>query len=347
MKTRMWILLAIALLAVAALYMGCNRAEARGKLQVMYSGNLRGSVAPCGCKVPKGGLARRAEFLSRHRNPDANWITLDAGNFVDKAGGTGGCTNKCQFTIFAYEDLHYDVLNIGRQEVWMGKKTLESVMDTVRGTKFISANLLDRSTGNPFAEPYMIKEYGNMTVGILGLLNEADFPAGTATLDTTNFKIGAYYDAVKKYVPLLAKKTDVVVLLCELPSTALDTMLPHFPQVDLVVSTGALRGGEQPTKIGNAQVVGTGSSGYSGSSCTLELNPAWHDSMGFVNFTDMLTEAYDTPGMWADRLAAFNTQGSTPQPAGQSPVGQSPSISNAPTTPSLNTAINPTQSKGH
>jgi 2',3'-cyclic-nucleotide 2'-phosphodiesterase (5'-nucleotidase family) len=343
MKMKIWIMSAIALLAVAALYMGCNRAEARGKLQVMYSGNLRGSVAPCGCKVPKGGLARRAEFLSRHRNPEANWITLDAGNFVDRAGGTGGCTNKCQFTIFAYEDLHYDVLNIGRQEVWMGKQTLAAIMDTVRSTKFISANLLDRSTGKPFAEPYLIKEYGNMTVGILGLLNEADFPAGSSMVDTVNFKVGSYYEAVQKYVPLLAKKADVVVLLCELPSAALDTMLPKFPQINLVVSSGALRSGEQPTKVGNAQVVGTGSSGYSGSSCTLELNPAWPDSVGFASFTDMLTEAYDTPGVWADRLAAFNSQTGTPPPVSQTPQPSSTSMSNNPaTSPTLTT-----QASGH
>lgn len=27
---------------------GCGRSEAKGKLQIMYSGNIRGNVAPCG-----------------------------------------------------------------------------------------------------------------------------------------------------------------------------------------------------------------------------------------------------------------------------------------------------------
>lgn len=209
--------------------------------------------------------------------------------------------------IYSYKDLHYDVLNIGRQEVWMGKATLESIMDTTKGTKFISANLLDRKSGKPFADPYIIKDYGNMRVGILGLLNEADFPAGSAMIDSVNFSVGHYYDAVKKYVPMLAKKADVVVLLCELPSTALDTMLLKFPEVDLVVSSGALKSGEQPTKVGRTQIVGTGSSGYSGHYAMLELNPAWKDSVGFANFNDFLTDTYEEKGVWADRMNAFNT----------------------------------------
>jgi hypothetical protein len=27
---------------------GCERAKANGKLQIMYSGNIRGNVSPCG-----------------------------------------------------------------------------------------------------------------------------------------------------------------------------------------------------------------------------------------------------------------------------------------------------------
>jgi hypothetical protein len=30
------------------LMQGCSNAPAKGKLQIMYSGNIRGNVAPCG-----------------------------------------------------------------------------------------------------------------------------------------------------------------------------------------------------------------------------------------------------------------------------------------------------------
>jgi hypothetical protein len=146
-------------------------------------------------------------------------------------------------------------------------------------------------------------------------------------IDSVNFSVGPYYEAVKKYVPMLAKKADVVMLLCELPSTALDTMLLKFPEIDIVVSSGALKSGEQPTKVGHAQIVGTGSSGYSGHYAMLELNPAWKDSVGFVNFSDFLTDNYEEKGAWTDRLTAFSTN---PPPNPPIPGQKTPTVSATP-----------------
>ncbi len=319
---------------------GCGRAEAKGKLQIIYTGNIRGSVAPCGCKVSKGGVARLAAFMNRHHDSDANWLTVDAGNYVDRAGGTGGCTSKCQFMIDSYADLHYDVLNIGKQEVWMGKETLAKVMDTT-ACEFVSANLVDIKSGKPFAEPYVIKDYGNMKVGIMGVLNELDFPAGSSMLDSTAFKVTPSYEAIKKHVNVLKKKADVVVLLCELPSAALDTLCLQIPGIDFVISTGALKSGEMAYTVGKTQIVGTGSSGYTGHSTTFVLNPAWGDSVGVTHFNDQLTDAYDQPGMWTDRLAAFNanpnqTQMPSGNPAGNvAPMKLSPGVpGSSPVSPS-------------
>ena len=42
--------LALVLLIAAGMLVntGCQRAKASGKLQIMYSGNIRGNVSPCG-----------------------------------------------------------------------------------------------------------------------------------------------------------------------------------------------------------------------------------------------------------------------------------------------------------
>jgi hypothetical protein len=45
-------LIAVLVVVMAALGVfittGCERAKASGKLQIMYSGNIRGNVSPCG-----------------------------------------------------------------------------------------------------------------------------------------------------------------------------------------------------------------------------------------------------------------------------------------------------------
>jgi 2',3'-cyclic-nucleotide 2'-phosphodiesterase (5'-nucleotidase family) len=174
---------AAALLLIAAAFLAScsSRSEAQGKLQVMYSGNIRGNVSPCGCHVSKGGVARWAAFINRQKNPDASWLTVDAGDYVDRAG-TGGCTSKCQFMVTSYKDLHYDVLNIGKQEVWMGYDALDSLIratEGAKGTRFVSANLVNVKTKRPLTNPTVIKEYGHFRVGLIGLLAEADFPKGS------------------------------------------------------------------------------------------------------------------------------------------------------------------------
>lgn len=265
-------------------------------------------------------MARWATFIHRHGDPNAAWLVVDAGNYVDRQG-TGGCSNKCQFLVTSYKDLHYDVLNLGRQEAWMGYETLAAMIDTIKHTQFVSANLLSLKTKKPIAKPYVIRDYGNLRVGVIGLLNEADFPKGTTLLDTTRLMIEPYLQAAKKYIPALARKVDAVVLICELPSAALDTLLKVVPDIDLVISTGALRSGETTAVVGKTHILGTGSSGYNGHYAMLEFNPSWGDSIGFRQYQDALADAYDEKGEWADRLAAFNA---APPP---SPKPATPAVS--------------------
>jgi hypothetical protein len=42
------ILIVVVAVAGVLLVNGCERAKASGKLQIMYSGNIRGNVSPCG-----------------------------------------------------------------------------------------------------------------------------------------------------------------------------------------------------------------------------------------------------------------------------------------------------------
>jgi hypothetical protein len=49
MQKRLVAVLLVVLIAGGAVGIsGCQRAKAAGKLQIMYSGNIRGNVSPCG-----------------------------------------------------------------------------------------------------------------------------------------------------------------------------------------------------------------------------------------------------------------------------------------------------------
>lgn len=254
--------------------------------------------------------------------------------------GSGGCSNKCQFTVATYADLNYDVLNIGKQEVWMGYETLQAMIDTT-GPDFISANLMDIKTSRPLTKPAVIRDYGNLRVGLIGFLNPADFPKGTSLLDSTTMAIAPVMDAAKKYLPSLLRKTDAVVVLCELPSAEIDSLVMAYPQIALVISTGALRTGENVAQVNKTRVVGPGSSGYNGHYAVLEFDPAWGDSIGFTNFQDQLTETYDEQSVWADRLAAFEAN-----PAAQAAPSKT-AVTPSPTSVKPGVAPTPTSAQPH
>ena len=272
-------------------------------------------------------MARWAAFINRHQDPDAAWLTVDAGDYVDRVGN-GGCSSKCQFMVISYRDLHYDVLNIGKQEAWMGYETVKSMADTIKGSQFVSANLLDKRSQRPVVDPYVIKDYGKMRVGVMGLLYEGDFPKGTSLLDSNKMTVMPYMEAAKKYLPSLHKKVDAIVILAELPSGAIDTLSKAYPEIDLVISTGALRTGEALSVVNKTRVLGTGSSGYSGHSVTMSFAG---DSIAFNPYQDQLTETYEERSAWSDKLAAFNANPPPNRPNPGSPPASQPSVKQLPT----------------
>jgi hypothetical protein len=144
-----------------------------------------------------------------------------------------------------------------------------------------------------------------MRIGILGLLRYEDFPSGSSIIDSTVLRVEPQLDAARKYIPGLVSKTDGIIVLCELPNDDIKALEEAFPDIDLIITSGASSSGEAMTMVGKTRVIGSGSQGYSGHFATLEFNPTWSDSVGYSDFRAELTDTYDQPGEWADRLAAF------------------------------------------
>lgn len=200
----------------------------------------------------------------------------------------------------------------------MGYETLVAMRDTTETTKFVSANLIDVSTGKPLFDPYIIRKYGNMRIGVMGLLRPADFPPHSSGIDTVHLRTEDFIETAAKYIPTLKRKCDAIVVLAELPTADVEALVEAQPDIDLIISTGALRTGEQISDIGKTKVIGTGSSGYNGHWISMEFDPAWGDSVAYDTFRDQLTDQYDEEGEWAQKLAAFEGKAKdvshTPEP---------------------------------
>src|SRR5205814_4693497 len=54
-------------------------------LVVLSSVDVSGHLSPCGCHIPKGGLARRAFYVDSIRGDYSRVLLVDGGGFTDAA----------------------------------------------------------------------------------------------------------------------------------------------------------------------------------------------------------------------------------------------------------------------
>ena len=237
------------------------------------------------------------------RDPDANQLILDAGDFVGRVHAVKGeCSSTCQLMFNSYRAMEYNVLGMGRAELALGRDSLDAVLDTFK-IPAICANAVDAKTNKRILEPYYIQKYGNMVIGVMALINETN-PRKFQQIDTT-FALLPYLEVAKSVIPKLKRKVDAVVLLCDFNRQDIDTLLQVVPQIDVVITRGPLRPRSEVSLMGKTLVVPTGTSGHNGTALTLEFNPSWGDSLGY-DFVDVqLTDDYKGENSISPLLAAF------------------------------------------
>lgn len=305
------IALVVGLIASSAVVFAGGKVQANGKLQVFFSGNVRGKVSPCGCRISKGGVIRLANFIEQHQEPDANCLIVDAGNFVDRDGSGKGCSNKCQLMIKSYETIRYDAMNIAGQELALGYETLKALRDSSQTATFISANLVDVKSGQLMFKPYVIKEYDSMSVGVIGLVGKLATEK-ISVMDTSSMRVTDANEAAAKYISEMKERAGAIVVVCELQDAEVKDLVTMHPEIDLVILSGLAEKTEVMRKIGRARVMGTGSSGYNGHFASLEFNSELGDAFIFHDVMDILTDKYEQHGILSEKLVALGVKSIPP-----------------------------------
>lgn len=84
------------------------RAEAAEKLAILYTGNMRGELEPCGCSpdTQSGGLARLSAYISANSDNLAPFILVDAGNTLAEDTPQGRLKSEAMmrsFSVMGYD----------------------------------------------------------------------------------------------------------------------------------------------------------------------------------------------------------------------------------------------------
>ncbi|HEY0096135.1 MAG TPA: hypothetical protein VGB96_17535, partial [Archangium sp.] len=242
----------LSLMAVAVLLLMPLGAQAAPKrLVLLFTGDNRGEIAPCGCKAePQGGLARRKTAIESERARGLPVVLMDAGNALFREAGPREeplVLQKAELVLEQMEAQGTVAMAVGERDLSQGLAWLQKATRARKKMKLLSANLVDKAGKAPFA-PSMVVEAGGLKVGVVGVSPEGA-PAGEPGLKGKPPVEAALAEARKLRK---AKKVDVVVVLAAVPyQEAVKMALLAEDAVDFVVQSHDARG------IGIGELVGS------------------------------------------------------------------------------------------
>lgn len=178
----------------------------------------------------------------------------------------------------------YEAVTLSSREAQQGFAVWEQA--ATDGVPIIVANLFrDKRGKKTVFKPYVVKEDHGDRLGVIGMLSESAWKTRRDTATAHGFKPPL---EMGKLIKKVAKKTDHLTLIGDFTPAESDTLVMHFPEIDLVVSSG-IKSAERARTVGNTMVIGSGSRGYSAN--YVEFNFDLSDSTRFRSTTQALDES--------------------------------------------------------
>jgi 2',3'-cyclic-nucleotide 2'-phosphodiesterase (5'-nucleotidase family) len=255
----------------------------------LFSGDVIGYLEDCGCKQnPAGGLARRQWVRDQISSnfPGIPIIFLDSGNFSDNPNEQGEI--RTRGLLEGMDRLGYEVVNASERDLALG---LPVFLERTSGSQatFVSANIVKFGTREPVLDPYKILSVEvrgraePLRVGVIGAVrfNPVWKKAGA---DGGNIGIAPPTEMIRRYLPELRDKVDVVVLLASMSRDDAGSLARELDGIDFVFGAyGGMISTREETE-GSTQIVYVGNQGQRIGETRLFLSP----SGGIVSATTFL-----------------------------------------------------------
>ena len=199
-----------------------------------------------------GGLARRVGYenaLEKQLKNEAPVLQVDAGHFLSDDFNYKGVMDdiraKDEWVLRAYDQFHFAAANASSRDLAFlsGMMAKDAYKANVKRLPFldriVSANAVPTSANVLPFKPYVIEEVRGkrlgakpLTIGILGVTEKVAVAATAAG----GYTISDPVEAVKKYVPELRKKCDLVVVLAYVDRDLAKRIGMEVPGIDLILA---------------------------------------------------------------------------------------------------------------
>ncbi|MSS72624.1 MAG: hypothetical protein EXS64_14200 [Candidatus Latescibacteria bacterium] len=201
---------------------------AHGDVKVLYTGDFNGTLKACGCPgAPAGGIVDVASAVKAER-AGGDLLLVDVGNFVPYMQAT-----RADYTARLMQGMRYDAINVGERELEEGVAGVDSLARAY-ALPLVSASILRADTRTPVFKPYVIRAVGKVKVGIIGVTSPELFALAPESRSKA-LAFASPDEALKRWLPEVRKKADLVVLLGQLSGEEALKLKATYPEIGLVI----------------------------------------------------------------------------------------------------------------
>jgi len=145
--------------------------------------------------------------------------------------------DNAEFLIDTLALMQYDAFSIAAPDLQPGYEFL-SAAGAGTTVPFIASNLIYDGDRPSWASEYIIKEVGGIKVAVLGIISPEELDRFLPAHKAGKLRAIAPEKALKKLVPAVRKKADLVVLLNQLNTIAQIDLFQKIKGIDVSISSG-------------------------------------------------------------------------------------------------------------
>ena len=210
-----------------------------------------------------GGLSKKAYQLKKIQGLyEFPHLTIDAGNLLFKHERIAPVllqqkTITAKGIIDAYNLMQYDAVAVGRNDLGAGLAYLKEQASRSKFT-WLSANLVHKTAKKTIFSDILIRNFENLTVGIIGLTGHEGKVLFKNNEDAV---ILPWQEVLPDYVADLSSRCDLIILLSNYNTIQNQLIAQSFEDIHLIIQSTPRSGNSAPKLHSNSLIAMTGKQG--------------------------------------------------------------------------------------
>ena len=210
-----------------------------------------------------GGLSKKAYQLEKIQGLyEFPHLAVDGGNLLFKQERVApGLLQQTKITaegiIDAYNLMQYDAVAVGRNDLGAGLSFLKEQAARAKFT-WLSANLVHKTDKKPIFSASLIRKFGNLTVGIIGLTGH---DGKVQFQDNEDAVILPWQDVLPDYIADLSSRCDLLILLSNNTTQQNQKITKSFEDIHLIIQSSPSSKNSAPKLTNKSLIAQTGKQG--------------------------------------------------------------------------------------